>query len=594
MRKSSPVDSGPPGELRALALLGIYLRPYRGRLVLAVLMIIFTSAAVLGMGGALRYLVDEGLGHGDVHLLNRAYGWLLAVTALLAAASYGRYYVVSWLSERAVADIRADVFGRLIRLDIAFFEITRTGELLSRLTADTTLLQTVIGTTVSFLIRNMLTATGGFTLLILTSPSLTAYVAASLVFVVAPILLLGRRVRVMARETQAKVGALNAEAEEYIYAIRAVKALTLEEEAATRFGVAVNAALSAALSRIRLRAFLTATVIALAFGGVVTVLWVGGHDVLAGRMTPGALSSFVFYAVVVAVAVGAISDGVSELQRAAGASERLGELLRTLPGIQSPSLPAPLPSGDGSVSVEFQHVSFHYPARPAQAAVKDIQLTLNPGEVTALVGPSGAGKTTLLQLLLRFYDPEAGTILLGGTDIRTLDMHAYRRLIGLVPQEPVIFSADAYTNIRYGCPEASDETVREAARQASALEFLQALPQGLQTHLGEKGVRLSGGQKQRIAIARALIRNPRILLLDEATSALDSENEHAVQEALARLMQGRTTLVVAHRLSTIMNAERIVLMDEGRIQAIGRHSELLEKSPLYARLARLQFHQESA
>jgi len=592
MKSPEAADKKP--HLKQARYLLRYIRPYKGRVALAGLAIVITSLSVLAVGGAVRYLVDAGLGQNDVHLLNRAYIALLLVAIALAGASYGRYYLVSWLGERVTADIRKDIFARLVSMDIAFLEATRLGDLLSRLTADTTLLQNVIGMSVSFLIRNTLTALGGLALLIATSPALSGYVGAAIFLTVLPILLLGRKVRGMSRNSQAKVAMLNSEAEEYMGAIRTVQALTLENEASARFGEATEAAYDAALARVKLRAFLIALAISLVFGAVVTVLWIGGHDVLAGRMSGGQLSSFVLYAVMVAVAVGGLSDGLAELQRSFGAAERLSELLQAVPAIASPKAAFPLPDVKDGATLALRNVTFHYPAREGMTAVEDINFTLNPGEVVALVGPSGAGKTTLLQLLLRFYDPDQGSITLNGIDIRVLDLSAWRNLIGLVPQEPAIFSADALTNIRYGRLDASEEAVREAARHAAILDFLESLPQGLRTPLGEKGVQLSGGQKQRLAIARALVRNPSILLLDEATSSLDAENEQLVQIAFSTLMKNRTTLVIAHRLSTVMNADRIILMEKGRISAIGTHRELLDISPLYGRLAKLQFQAQPA
>jgi len=592
----------PKAEIGKLKSLTHYLRPYRWHIVGAGIALIFTSSAVLGMGGGLRYLIDQGLSKGDAHMLDRAFWLLMGVTFLLAAASYARFFLVSYIGERVVADIRNDVYRHLVGLHIGFFETTRTGELLSRLTTDTTLLQTVIGSSVSIAVRNMLLLIGGFALLLITSAHLTSYICLMVPLVVAPIVLLGRRVRFLGREAQGRVADISAYAEESLNAIRTVQSLALEEYEKARFATQVEAAMQAGLGRIRMRAFLTALVIFLVFGAIVTVLWYGGKDVLAGHISAGDLSAFVFYSVVVAGSVGAISEVWADLQRAAGAAERIAELLAVMPEVASPMtddgkriteknhLSSILrhPSSD-AVGVHFDHVSFIYPARPDKPALQDITLAAQAGQTVALVGPSGAGKTTVFQLLLRFYDPVSGVIRLGGVDIKQLPLSELRGLIGIVPQDPVIFSGTARENIRLGRVDANDEEVVQAAAAASALEFLEKLPQGLDTHLGEKGVQLSGGQRQRIAIARAVIRNPRILLLDEATSALDSENEYYIQQALERLMQGRTTFVIAHRLSTITRAHTIVLMNEGVIEAMGTHKELLERSPLYARLAELQF-----
>jgi len=593
-RGSTPLPTRPKGDIKRLKSLLHYLLPYRLHILGAVVALIFTSSAVLGMGGGLRYLVDQGLSKGNSHLLDNAFWILMGVTLLLAVATYSRFYLVSYIGERVVADIRNDVYKHLVAMHIGFFEMTRTGELLSRLTTDTTLLQTVIGSSVSVAVRNMLLLIGGFTLLLFTNARLTGYVFLMVPLVVVPIILLGRRVRLLGREAQGRVADISAQAEESLNAIRTVQALTLEPYEKQRFGEHVDAALQAGLGRIRMRAFLTALVIMLVFGAIVTVLWVGGKDVLAGRITAGELSAFVFYSVIVAGAVGAISEVWADLQRAAGAAERLCEILSVVPEIADDEKNASLssvirnPSSD-AVSVTFDHVSFTYPTRPDKPAIHDFTLQVESGQTIALVGPSGAGKTTIFQLLMRFYDPNSGSICLNGTDIRSIPLQELRSIIGIVPQDPVIFSGTARENIRLGNINASDEEVMHAAKAASALEFLEKLPQGLDSFLGEKGVQLSGGQRQRIAIARAVIRNPRILLLDEATSALDSENEYFIQQALEKLMQGRTTFVIAHRLSTITRSDKIALMNQGIMEAAGTHKELLGRSPLYARLAELQF-----
>ncbi|MDE3059638.1 MAG: ATP-binding cassette domain-containing protein [Pseudomonadota bacterium] len=588
--RTAALPDRPKGKISNLKPLMRYLRPYRWRIAAAAVALVFTSSAVLGMGGALRYMIDAGIRSGNTHLLDHGFGLLMGVTLLLALASYARFFLVSWIGERVVADIRNDVYRHLIGMHIGFFETSRTGELLSRLTTDTTLLQTVIGSSVSIAARNTLLLIGGFILLLVTSPRLTSYVLLLLPLVVIPIIMLGRRVRFLGREAQGRIADVSAHAEESLNAIRTVQALTLEEYEHRRFGSHVEEALNAALSRIRMRAFLTALVIALIFGAIVTVLWLGGRDVLIGRITPGDLSAFVFYSVIVAGSVGAISEVIADLQRAAGAAERLGELLAVVPEITSSLASQPVTES----GVRFEHVSFHYPTRPDKPAIHDFTLAVKPGETIALVGPSGAGKTTIFQLLMRFYDPASGSIRIGDVDLREWGLPELRGMIGIVPQEPVMFSGTARENIRLGNINATDAEIVQAARAASALEFLKKLPQGLDTHLGEKGIRLSGGQRQRIAIARALIRNPKLLLLDEATSALDSENEYLIQKALEILMHGRTTFVIAHRLSTVMKADHIVLMNDGAISAVGTHQELLKCSPLYARLAALQFQAEAS
>ena len=470
----------------------------------------------------------------------------------------------------------------------AYFESSRTGDLISRITTDTTLLQTVVGSSVSVFLRNLLLFIGGFTMLLITSVKLSEYVLMMLPLVILPIITLGRRVRKLSRATQNKVGDISAHAEETIGAIRTIHAMALEEAENARFGKLVDETVDTALSRIRMRAMLTAIVICLIFGAIVTVLYIGGQDVIAHRITGGNLGSFIFYSVVVAGALGALSEVFGEMQRAAGATERLMELMALEPEIRAPGEPYRFTKPpEGRLS--FEHVTFHYVSRPDKASLANVSFRIEPGETVAIVGPSGAGKTTIFQLLLRFYDPQFGIIRIDSHDIRTLEPREWRSHIGLVPQDPVIFSTSAYENIRIGKPSATDEEVREAARAASALEFLETLPDGLNTYLGEKGVRLSGGQRQRVAIARAIVRNPSVLLLDEATSALDAENETAIQAALERIMKERTTLVIAHRLATVINADRIIVLNDGKIEATGTHEQLLASNPLYKRLAELQF-----
>lgn len=584
----APNEQLPKGKIKSLRSILGYLRPYRVPVFFATIALVVTASGTLGMGAALRYLVDEGIAKGDPQLLGWAYVILLGVVCLLAAATYARYFLVTWIGERVVADVRRDIFAKIVSMDTGFFETTRTGDILSRITTDTTLLQTVVGSSVSLFLRNALMMVGGLAMLAITSGRLTSYVLLLLPFVILPIILLGKRVRALSRETQAKVADLSAHAEETISAIRTVQALTLESYEGSRFNGLVQETLTTAFRRIRTRALLTAIVIALVFGAIITVLYIGGQDVMAGRLTPGDLSAFIFYAVLVAGALGALSEVVGELQRAGGATERLMELMALHSAIVTPATPEPLPA-PLSGSIAFEQVRFYYPARPATPALDDISFTITPGQTIAVVGPSGAGKSTLFQLLLRSYDPSSGAVRVDGIDIRNTDPRALRTHIGVVPQDPVIFSTTARNNILCGNLEATEEEMITAAEIANAREFIEALPSGFDTYLGEKGVRLSGGQRQRLAIARAVVRNPRILLLDEATSALDSENEIAVQQAVSRVMQGRTTLVIAHRLSTVLGADAIMVLNAGRLEAIGTHSELLEKNPLYQRLASLQF-----
>lgn len=576
------------GNLRSLTRLSGYLKPYKLRACLALVALAISSSIVLGLGNALRYLIDEGIEKNDVDLLDRSFAIFIGLTLLLAAATYVRYYLVSWVGEKTIADIRRDVYDRVIRLDTAFFETTRTGELLSRITTDTTLLQSVMGSTVSMALRNILLFLGGSIMLFHTSPRLASYVAVIVPLVVVPIVVVGRQVRKLSRTTQGRIADLSAHAEETISGIRTIQAFSLEAYESARFSDQVDLSLKAALARIRTRAALIAIVIAFVFGAIMTVLWIGERSVISKQMSSGTLSAFIFYSIIVAAAVGAISEVVGELQRAAGATERLMELLNLASNVIDPPNPLPLPSPLAG-RVRFEHVVFHYPSRPDKPAIEGLSLQAEPGETVALVGPSGAGKTTLFQLLLRFYDPQNGCVTIDGVDIRAVALAELRSHIGIVPQDPVIFSANAWDNIRCGRPEATTKDILLAAEGASALDFLQKLPDGLDTHLGEKGVRLSGGQKQRIAIARAMVRNPRILLLDEATSALDSENERKVQAALTNLMQGRTTLVIAHRLSTVQNASRIAVINQGRLEAVGKHEELLATNELYARLSAIQF-----
>jgi len=575
-------------NLRQLRRLASYLRPYRGHVVGALIALVLASAAVLSMGVGLRHLIDGGFAQGHQSALNHAIEAVGIVIVALAVATFLRSYLVTWLGERVVADIRRDVYAHVLHLSPGFFEVTRTGEVLSRLTTDTSVIQTVIGASVTQALRNALLVVGGLALLAVTNPRLTGFILVVVPVVVVPIVVIGRRVRVLSRAAQDRMADVSGAAEETINAIRTVQSFAQEDRETKRFAGATEGAFSAAARYAWARAFLGAIIITLVFGAIAVVLWLGGQDVLAGRITAGELSSFVFYATVVASAAGGLSDIFGDLQRAAGATERLFELLDAPTEIAAPADPTPLPARSAG-ALRFEDVSFAYPSVPERLVLGDFDLDVRPGETVALVGPSGAGKTSVFQLLMRYYDPAQGRILFDGVPIMHLDPRAYRGRIGLVPQDPVIFSADAATNIRYGRPAASDAEVRAAAEAAAATEFIDRLPQGFATFLGEKGVRLSGGQRQRIAIARAILCNPAVLLLDEATSAIDAENERLVQVALERLMRGRTSLVVAHRLATVLKADRIVVLEEGQVVDQGRHEDLLRRGGLYAKLAELQF-----
>jgi ATP-binding cassette subfamily B protein len=583
------------GTLAALKGLLPFLRPYRRQFMLAGIALLVAAGATLAIPYAFKQMIDLGFGPSagarSIRNVNATFIALFGVAAVLAVATAARFFTVSWLGERVTADIRSAVYRHVVSQSPEFFETTQTGEVLSRLTTDTTLIQAVVGTSISLALRNTLLFVGGLAMMFVTSVKLSSIILGLLVLVIVPIVLFGRRVRELSRDSQDRIADASALAGEILNAMPTVQAFTHEKIESKRFGASVEDAFATAMRRIRARAFLTLLAIVLVFGSIVFVLWLGAHAVLEGSMSGGDLGQFILYASIVAGAIGALSEVMGEAQRAAGATERLLELLSVKSDIQDPAHPKALPKrASGGAALSLADVGFSYPSRPETAALSHLSLSIRPGETVAVVGPSGAGKSTLFQLLLRFYDPQSGTITLDGVDIRDLRLHALRDAIGIVPQDTIIFSADAMENIRYGRADATDEEVIAAAKMAAAHEFIERLPQGYWSFLGERGVRLSGGQRQRIAIARALLKNPPLLLLDEATSALDAESERLVQRALEAAMEGRTTLIIAHRLATVQRADRIIVMEDGRIVETGTHASLVAQGGVYANLAALQFH----
>lgn len=573
---------------RSLAALLPFLKPYTGMLLLSLVVLLMASGLMLSLPVAARYVIDHGLASkqgGTVNLYFAGFAGLIVVFCAMAAV---RMYLVSWVGERVVADVRNAVYRHVIRMDAMFFEATRTGEVLSRLTADTTLVQSITGTSLSMVLRSMIQLPGALVMLAITNLKLMGLIVVLIPAVLLPVITIGRKVRRLSRASQDRIADTSAMASESLDAVQIVQAFTAENAVADRYGKVVELSYDVAIERTRVRSVMSFVTFCCVFGGITFVVWMGSRSVLAGEITYGELSQFVLYALFAATSAGTLTEMWGEIQRASGATERLIELLNAQPQVRAPANPLALPQ-PGRGAICFDNVGFNYPSRPEQPALTEINLDIRPGERIAFVGPSGAGKSTTFQLLLRFYDPQQGRILIDGVDIAQADPREVRERIAVVPQETVIFGDTVLGNIRFGRPEASDEEIREAARLAVADEFIRELPQGYDTYVGERGTRLSGGQRQRIAIARAILKNPSILLLDEATSSLDAENERLLQKALDHLMQDRTTIIIAHRLATVLKADRIVVINRGRIVDIGTHDELVQRDPLYARLAELQF-----
>jgi ATP-binding cassette subfamily B protein len=588
MSDASPVTTRPVRRIGALRQLWPFLRPHRALAIGWLVFLAMSSGASLVLPMAFRHIIDQGFGHSSLGVINRTFVALFGVALVLAFATAGRYFCIALLSERALASLRDTLYAHVIRLDVEFFEKSRVGELTSRLSADTEVVQALIGSGVSVALRSAVMLVGAAVAMVWTAPSLAGLTALVIPAVMLPILLFGRRVQKLSRASQDRLADAAAIANETLNASTAVKAYAREGIESSRYASAIYLALATARRRIGTRALLTMAVIVLVFGAITLVLWAGARHVLTGSMDAGVLGQFVLYAIFAAGSVAGLSEVWGDVLRAAGAMERIGELLAERAQIAAPATPLPLPR-PAHGALTFANVTFHYPTRPNAAALEDFSLAIEPGETVALVGPSGAGKSTVFALLLRFYDPQSGSVQLDGVDLRSLTLTDLRGAIALVPQETIIFSGSAADNIRFGRQNASDDEVREAAIAAEAHEFISALDDGYKAEMGERGVRLSGGQRQRVAIARAILRDAPLLLLDEATSALDAQSEAAIQQALERLEKGRTTLVIAHRLATVQRADRIVVMDGGRIIAQGTHESLLAEGGLYAELARLQF-----
>ncbi|MCF2856720.1 ATP-binding cassette domain-containing protein [Pseudoalteromonas sp. SMS1] len=584
----SAKDAQPERAITSLLPIISFIKPYKWVAALALFVLLVTAGLNLSIGQGVKFVIDSGFIAGSKAQLTQAISGLVILISLVAVGTFCRFYLMSWLGERVSADIRKAVFNQIVHLHPSYFEENRSGELMSRLTTDTTLLQSIVGSSFSMALRSSLVLVGGLIMLLVTNFKLTLLVIACVPLTLVPIMIFGKRVRRLSENNQSAIADISTYAGEIIQHIKVVQSYTHEEKEKQAFGGEVEKAFGVAKQSIKQRSFLIAAVIFLTFGAISVMLWVGGMDVLEGRMTGGELGAFIFYAIMVAMSVATIAEVYGELQRAAGAASRLLELLKIKSLIQNVAKPSAL-KPNSEPAIVFKNVDFYYPSRPDSAALKAINLNIEQGKIIALVGPSGAGKTTLFELLQRFYDPQSGQIECRGENIKALSLSDLRHSMGMVPQQPVLFSSDVWHNIRYGNPNASDDQVIAAAKRAHAHDFIEQLPEGYHSFLGEQGVRLSGGQKQRIAIARAILKDPDILLLDEATSALDAQSEFHVQAALNDLMHSRTTLIIAHRLATVTHADMIVVMDKGQIVATGTHQALIEESRLYQRLCELQF-----